>query len=246
MSTDLPKESLIERLLQKAEQRANAVRQRPNSSSSFDSRPISEFDESLYRLGQQWRTHPDRPTPSQESLDYWSNLIGEWVKDPTMPLLIRKGGNLGIQFAHETNRIYTQADNSPAQWSFCGAFHGHRPTLDDIRAQFSQGELPTSQVRKAVIRKMIESGQALPLGGMLNQCVYGDTNRFHDGTANKLCHIVAIGLNTRTEVGRIEVTTLQRHMRQFLDPKNMFVIPKAYSGLGECPAFLEGFLNGES
>lgn len=246
MSSELPFENMIERLLARAKERGGAPRRRSISSSDYRSKPIPEFDEALFQLGQQWRMNPDRPTPSQESLDYWSGLIEEWVEDPTMPLLIRKNGELGIQFAHESNRIYAHTDNSTAQWSFCGAFHGHRPTLDDVRNQLSSGQLPTFQVRKAEIRKKIESGQAISLGGLLNNCIYGDTNRFHDGSANKLCHIVGIGLNSRTHLGRIDLPTLKRHMRNFLDPANLFVIPKAYSGLGECPAFIEGFLNGDS
>lgn len=244
MSSDRPIDSVIQKILAAAETHTNSPTKRSVSSSNYTSKPIPEFDEVLFRLGEQWRSNPDRPSPSQESLDYWSNLIDEWAEDPTMPLLIRKGGELGIQFAHETHRIYAHTDNSSAQWSFCGAFHGHRPTLKDVRSQLRNGQLPTFQVRKATIRKKIESGEAIHVGGVLNDCIYGDTNRFHDGSANKLCHIVGIGLNTRTPIGRIDLPTLKQHMRYFLDPKNMFVIPKAYSGLGECPAFIDGYLNG--
>jgi len=55
----------------------------------------------------------------------------------------------------------------------------------------------------------------------------------------KLCHIDDIGLSTRTPVSELPIESLVRHFTLFMKPSNHFVVPLAWSGLGEVREVIE-------
>lgn len=57
----------------------------------------------------------------------------------------------------------------------------------------------------------------------------------------KVCHIVRVGLNDKTPVTSIAIETLTKHLCAFLNPCNIFLVPKVYGSLGELPEFIEAF-----
>jgi hypothetical protein len=57
----------------------------------------------------------------------------------------------------------------------------------------------------------------------------------------KVAHIVDVGLGY---TGSLEAMSLERisdHMKRFLSPGNMFLVPKEYAGVAETPEFLDTF-----
>ncbi len=54
----------------------------------------------------------------------------------------------------------------------------------------------------------------------------------------KLCHIEGVGLLERKETGELPIEKLEDRFRKLLSPRNMFVVPKDRSGLGELPEMI--------
>ena len=55
----------------------------------------------------------------------------------------------------------------------------------------------------------------------------------------KLCHIEPVGLGRRGETVELPLNEIEDHFRRLMSPRNMFVVPKNRSGLGELPEMLE-------
>ena len=82
-------------------------------------------------------------SPTLEVLELWKQLIDKWVKDPSMPLLIRKPrSDRGKSLTHPSGRILVPTDNAPANWCLSAALAGWTPTLDDVRIALQNGTLP--------------------------------------------------------------------------------------------------------
>ncbi len=143
-----------------------------------------------------------------------------------MPLYIRKvRGNKGSMLAHESGRSLVPVDNSPAQWACWLALNGERPALDQIRAWIA--------------------GDAIPVGLALS-AAEGRTAKYRCGLAGvpinkrgwKVCHIEPVGLG-HGDIRTLPLYALHDHFRRNLDPGNLFVVPKAWAGLGEMPEMIE-------
>lgn len=46
--------------------------------------------EKIKEIGQLWRSSEFNPKISKEALDYWNEIINDWVNDKDMPLIVRK------------------------------------------------------------------------------------------------------------------------------------------------------------
>ena len=215
----------------------------PTTPKPKQARSLPSFDVALGEMGEFWRDSPLRPRPTIEALTYWSALVDEWVADESMPLLIRKGSLKTLRCVHPKGRTFVRCDNSPAHWAFMGAFRDARPSLADVREQLTLGHVPMALARTREESKRIADGLDEAMGGHLGQSRYGQVNKFPGGMAYKLCHLEGIGIKARGDVQDLPVTTLQSHMRRFLDPLNMIVVPLEYAGVGECAAFLAPFFN---
>jgi hypothetical protein len=213
----------------------------PKSAVATQQKQVPIFDAPLRLLGSYWALDPARPRPEQNALDHWSALVDEWIAEPSLPLLVRKGGDRGVLRTHASGRTFTCCDNSPAHWAFMGAIQGELPCLADVAEQLRNGELPTTFARARREAGLLNNGECEPCGGFLAKSRYGQVNRFPDGSQYKLCHIKSVGIGARGEVQDLDIQSLKRHMRLLLDPANMMVVPLEYSGVGECRAFLDAF-----
>ncbi len=57
----------------------------------------------------------------------------------------------------------------------------------------------------------------------------------------KLAHIEPIGLKKRQPLNERDIEDLKQHFIKFLDPSNMFLIPKNWSGIAEAEEIVEVF-----
>lgn len=55
----------------------------------------------------------------------------------------------------------------------------------------------------------------------------------------KLCHIQPVGFNTHTSIEDLEISDIEDHFRKYVNPNNMFVLPKEIGYLGEIDVFIE-------
>jgi hypothetical protein len=112
-------------------------------------------------------------------------------------------------------------DNSPAHWAYTLASAGQCPTLNDIRALVEGDRIPIAMIHKAVEKPIARYRCCL--------------SKAHDVNAHgwKLAHISAVGLNTRTKLNELPLERLAEQFVKLMSPGNMFVVPMAWSGLGE-------------
>jgi len=57
----------------------------------------------------------------------------------------------------------------------------------------------------------------------------------------KLAHIEPVGLHTNKPISEIEIEKLETHFKKYLDPSNMFVVPKMWSGVAETVEMISVF-----
>jgi hypothetical protein len=57
----------------------------------------------------------------------------------------------------------------------------------------------------------------------------------------KVCHIEGVGLNDPRALSELPLETLQAHLWKFIHPRNMFLVPLRYAGVGELPEFIAAF-----
>jgi hypothetical protein len=48
-----------------------------------------------------------------------------------------------------------------------------------------------------------------------------------------------VGFNTNTSIEGLEISDIENHFRKYLNPNNMFVLPKEIGYLGEIDVFIE-------
>jgi hypothetical protein len=198
--------------------------------------PLSRFiglDEysrgALRRLASNWRESPTRPSVSGPDALAWHKLIEDWVRDRTLPLLIRRPRyGRGREITHSCGRVLVPTDDSPAMYLLSLAMERRRPSL-------------------AVLREALHSGR-MPIAGTLTdeerrQARYFGTVTGMDAPnlaelGYSLCHVTHVGLRRVPLEERTEVE-LVAHSLLFLSPVNMFVVPKEFAGLGELPEFID-------
>lgn len=55
----------------------------------------------------------------------------------------------------------------------------------------------------------------------------------------KLCHIDSVGFNTNKKINELDINDIKEHFKKFMDPNNMFLLPKEIGDLGEIKEFIE-------
>lgn len=180
----------------------------------------------IREIGALWRSSPNNPSIDQEVVNQWEKLIDDWIKDSNMPLIVRKETNKrGQAFRHSiTGREIIIADNSVALWVYGHVLKGKVFTLSQIRELLQNNELPVVFMATKEIRKNAKYAKALGKNPLSNW---------------KLCHIESIGLNTNTPIIDLDIEVIKEHFRKYVNPKNMFVLPKEIGDLGEIEAFIE-------
>lgn len=190
--------------------------------------------ETIRSLAEEWLASDDRPVVNQDILSHWDKLIEEWVKDKNMPLIVRSPkfvtGSLRL---HENGRKLIPADNSPAAWVMTVAERGELLSLRDIEELIRKDEIPFSF---AVSAKDKPSTTYF--------CNLAKIRDNPNARGWKVAHIEGIGMNRRDEIEQIPIKILEDHFRKFMNPRNMFMIPKQLAGLAEVEAFYNSFKQG--
>jgi hypothetical protein len=182
----------------------------------------------ITELARSWKADPARPTVAAEIETQYEELVEDWVDDSSVPLLIRKQKkNKGHILKHKTGRLLVPVDNAPANWFLSSALKGKHISLSNILPWLESGQLPVAMIpdKGAIYRGKQKINMDPP-----NLNTEGWTIR----------HTAGLELGQR-EITKMDLPDLQDHMRKFLSPRNMFLIPKEYGGLAECEAFTSVF-----
>ena len=185
-----------------------------------------EIRKKIREIGKLWKESPNNPKASVDIINSWNNVILEWVKDKEMPLIIRRPKDKrGHLYTHETGRKIIISDNTPATWVMYNVLHEPPLPLRIIRELLEKKEIPvalafTALEKEGAIHTRIQGKFAL--------------------SDWKVCHIEKIGLNqSGVAIEHIDINLLEEHFEKFLSPKNMFLVPKSISGLGEVQEFID-------
>lgn len=184
-----------------------------------------DIREKMKELGQLWHNSPNNPLIDDEVLRKWGNLIDEWVVDEDMPLIIRKEtSKRGQSFTHPCGREIIVSDNTVALWVYSNVLKGKVFTLLQIKELLRQNELPMVFMATKEIKAKAKYTKPL------------SSNALADW---RLCHIEPVGFNTNTRIENLEISDIEEHFRKYVNPNNMFVLPKEIGYLGEIDIFIK-------
>ena len=107
---------------------------------------------------------------------------------------------------------------------FSNVLDGKVFTLSDIKELLQNNELPMVFMATNEIKE--KAKYTKPLG-----C--------HSLPNWKLCHIQPVGFNTNTSIENLDISEIKEHFRKYVNPNNMFVLPKGIGYLGEINVFIE-------
>lgn len=179
----------------------------------------------IKEIGALWCNSPNNPQINVEILDKWDKLIDEWVADKNMPLIIRKETNKrGQSFMHPCGREIIISDNTVAIWVYSNVLKGKVFTISQIKELLSQNELP--MVFMATKEVKANAKYTKPLGN-------------YSLSDWKLCHIQPVGFNTHTNINDLDISDIKDHFKKYVNPNNMFILPKEIGYLGEIGTFIE-------
>lgn len=188
----------------------------------------SEIKEKISEIGELWRDSACNPRNCIEDsvLEEWDKVINEWVEDGDIPLIVRKGNLRGQTFMHESGRKVIVSDNTVAQWVYYHVLNNKTFSLSKIKEMLNNNEIPLVYIKS---RKDVPS----------NIRSIGKYALSKGKSEWKLCHIEPVGLNTRDEIEKIDLEELKSQFRKYINPRNMFVLPKELGGIGEVRSFID-------
>lgn len=111
-------------------------------------------------------------------------------------------------------------DNTPAVWLFSRAYEQNCMSYQELKDMVLNREFPIAfalskgEREKATYKRTMSED--------LNQQGW------------KLCHMESVG-DRREKIDSMALDEFQARFIRFLQPSNMFLIPKVWSGLGELP-----------
>ena len=179
----------------------------------------------IKEIGTIWRNSPNNPQIDNEVLKNWNNLIEEWIADKDIPLIIRKETNKrGQSFVHPCGREIIVSDNTVAIWAYSNVLKGKIFTISQIKKLLDEKELPIVFMATKEIKA--KAKYTKPLGS------YALSNW-------RVCHIQSVGFNTNTNIEDLKISDIEDHFRKYVNPNNMFVLPKEIGYLGEIDEFIE-------
>lgn len=164
--------------------------------------------------------------PEKNIIDSWKLILDEWVKDESMTLFVRKGGEIrGKKINKFPGRLITTTDNTPAHWVFKKmVFDKTIFTKTQIAELINTNSFPISFIRK---KDEYET--------LVGKMVADKTTRLNE-QGWKLAHIEGIAMKRGNGI------TIEHHMTHhlnFLNLANMYLIDKQFSGLAEVKLFNE-------
>jgi hypothetical protein len=142
-----------------------------------------------------------------------------------MPLYVRKSSkNRGVELIHRSKRRIIPADNGPAHWAMINALQGTCLSVAQIKDKIRNHE-----INVAMAQSRDESAN----------CKHrARADRSLNEAGWSLRHIEDVKLRAAhgKKLTEVPIEEIENHFRRFVSPRNMFLIPKEYSGLGELEA----------
>lgn len=183
----------------------------------------------IREIGLSWRQSANNPCNKihDEVLSNWNRLIDKWFDDKNMPLIIRKSNMRGQVIRHCSGRKIIVSDNTVAIWVFNEVLNNHVFTLQQIEEKIRNKQLPMEFM---VTKKMLEK---------TNNEMYLKPLRNNPLLNWKLCHIKPVGSNTYKQFEELDMSVIEECFRRYVNPNNMFVLPKEIGGLGEIKEFID-------
>ena len=177
-----------------------------------------------------WSMSPNCHLPQAATIVHWDRILHAWIDIPEIPLLLRRSGSGKVIQHGRSGRDILFVDNSPAVWCYTAALLNRTPSFEELAADLRSHRLPVARIRT------VNKG---PYQGLL---VKDKNLPSVNGLGFKVCHIERVGLNKKEEqLQRLPIDVLKKHCLLLLNPRNMFLVPKVYSGLGELPEFVAFF-----
>ena len=181
----------------------------------------------VLNLAAGWARSRQRPRVLPAVLDAWDELIEAWLSDHALPIYLRRARDpRGKRVSLPGGRSVVAVDNSPPQWAYALALNRICPTLEEISTLQERDQVPVAMVFKKSEKEVATY-----------KCPGGRDTLNSNGW--KLCHIEPVGLHSRKDTGDLPVKTIEDHFRKLMSPRNMFVVPKVLSGLGELPEMFD-------
>ena len=181
----------------------------------------------LLNLATGWARSRQRPRVLPAVLDAWDELIEAWLSDHALPIYLRRARDpRGKRVSLPGGRSVVAVDNSPPQWAYALALNRICPTLEEISTLQERDQVPVAMVFKKSEKEVATY-----------KCPGGRDTLNSNGW--KLCHIEPVGLHSRKDTGELPIKTIEDHFRKLMSPRNMFVVPKDLSGLGELPEMFD-------
>ena len=183
-----------------------------------------EIRNQISAIGRLWRFSEHNPKLSSDIIEAWDRLVLDWIEDKTMPLIVRRSKEQrGHTYYHPSGREIVVSDNTVAIWISNKILNSETETLTHIKEMLEHDEFPITFAFKK--NEIIGARYTKTLG----KYALKDW---------KVCHIDAIGLNTKANIEDVPITVLEEHFRKYASPKNMFLLPQSIGGLGEISEFI--------
>lgn len=182
----------------------------------------------ITELGRLWKSSKNQRSVSIDVLNSWNNLISEWAKDESMPLIIRKGSCRGQEFTHPSGRKVIISDNTFALWEYRNVLDGKTYSLMELKNKLNNNEIPIVYALTKEEKKKAKYTKTLGKDAL------SDTD-----TKWKLCHIEPVGMNSRKNIEDLDINEIIKYFKRYANPMNMFILPKEIGGLGEIQEFID-------
>ncbi|WP_050983954.1 hypothetical protein, partial [Treponema sp. JC4] len=203
---------------------SHSHKQKSNKQESIDY-VGDEIRNKIREIGKIWYNSPTKTKISENSVNHWYNIINEWTKDETLPLVVRKETKRrGEATIHPCGREIIFSDNSFATWVICKVITNKLYSLQEIKSMLLHDEIPFMFISTKALKEKAKYKKAL-----------GE----NETTGWTLCHKEAIGFNKKDKIEEINIETIKQHFFKYANPKNMFLLPREIGFLGELKEFIE-------
>ena len=182
----------------------------------------------IKELGRLWKSSENQLNISMDVLNSWSNLIAEWAKDESMPLIIRKGNYRGQEFTHPSGRKIIISDNTFALWVYHNVLDEKTFNLFELKSMLNSNKIPMVYALTKEEKKKAKYTKTLGKDALSNT-----------DAKWKSCHIEPVGLNSRKNIEDLGISEIIMYFTRYADSVNMFMLPKEIGGLGEIQEFID-------
>ena len=188
-----------------------------------------EIKTKITELGSLWKHSKNNPQSlvSESTLEEWDQLILKWAEDENLPLIIRRSGTRGQEFKHPSGRKIIISDNTFALWVYHNVLSNQTFTIGEIKSMLNNNEVPMVYALKKEEKGITRHTKTL-----------GKYSLSEGDSKWKLCHIIPVGLNSRKGIEEFDIETIKKHVINYANPRNIFVVPKEIGGLGEIQVFI--------